>query len=106
MCYGPVPASCRRRREGGTLSCAPSADAVAGNGAALSCGPSAHAVAGNALILLTQGSFDLVLQGRQRFTDAYGIHRAALQTPIGPGQVRSIRRILLARQSQIRRRGD
>src|SRR4029453_2493698 len=34
-------------REGGTLSCAPSAVADAGNGAALSCGPSADAVAGN-----------------------------------------------------------
>ena len=37
----------RITREGGTLSCAPSAVADAGNGAALSCGPSADAVAGN-----------------------------------------------------------
>src|SRR5574341_1295288 len=34
------------RREGGALSCAPSADAVAGNGRPLSWAPSAHAVAG------------------------------------------------------------
>jgi hypothetical protein len=33
--------------EGGALSCAPSADAVAGNRGALNCGPSADAVAGN-----------------------------------------------------------
>src|SRR5262249_42615902 len=33
-------------REGGTLNCAPSADAVAGNGRPLSWAPSAHAVAG------------------------------------------------------------
>ena len=40
------------RREGGTLSCAPSADAVAGNGRPLSYSlrsPSAHAVAGKSL---------------------------------------------------------
>ena len=35
------------RREGGALSCAPSADAVAGNAAPLNWGRSAHAVAGN-----------------------------------------------------------
>jgi hypothetical protein len=33
------------QREGGTLSCAPSADAVAGNGGTLSCAPSADTVA-------------------------------------------------------------
>jgi hypothetical protein len=34
------------RREGGPLNCAPSADAVAGNGRPLSWAPSADAVAG------------------------------------------------------------
>src|SRR5437867_4506086 len=34
------------RREGGTLNCAPSADAVAGNGRPLSWAPSADAVTG------------------------------------------------------------
>ena len=38
-----------RHREGGTLNCAPSADAVAGNGRPLSWAPSAHAVAGKSL---------------------------------------------------------
>src|SRR5215471_11202558 len=38
-------------REGGTLSCAPSADAVAGNGPPLSWRPSADAVTGNAALL-------------------------------------------------------
>jgi len=63
-------------------------------------------VAGNALILLTQSGFDLVLQGCQRRTDAYGIGRAARQTPIGLGQVIALGRIPLARHRQIRRGRD
>jgi 2-oxoglutarate ferredoxin oxidoreductase subunit delta len=43
------PAYAAAGGEGGTLSCAPSADTVAGNGAPLSCAPSADAVAGDDL---------------------------------------------------------
>src|SRR5262245_37226427 len=44
-CLSPVPTL--SQREGGTLSCAPSAVTDAGNGAPLNWRPSADAVAGN-----------------------------------------------------------
>ena len=46
--------------EGGTLSCAPSADAVAGNGGPLNWPPSAHTVAGNGGTLNCAPSADAV----------------------------------------------
>jgi hypothetical protein len=48
------------QREGGPLNCAPSADAVAGNGRPLNCAPSADAVAGNGRPLNCAPSADAV----------------------------------------------
>src|SRR5262245_39711630 len=50
-------------REGGTLNCAPSADAVAGNGAPLNWRPSTDAVAGNGRPLSWAPSADAVAGG-------------------------------------------
>src|SRR5919198_480296 len=66
-CRAPLAPLCGRR-EGATLSCRPSADAVAGNGGALTCAPSADAVAGNAGLLSLARSADAVAGGAVTLT--------------------------------------